>query len=84
MRDELEREQGLFESFQKAETTHRHTVQEAKKKVSQLENQVDLVKATEQVQKAQAATHSSVVGASSKTSTALDSLERIKSRQAEK
>ncbi|NDK99896.1 PspA/IM30 family protein [Photorhabdus bodei] len=84
LRDELEREQGLFESFQKAETTHRHTVQEAKKKVSQLENQVDLVKATEQVQKAQAATHSSVVGASSKTSTALDSLERIKSRQAEK
>ncbi|KMW73185.1 phage shock protein A (IM30), suppresses sigma54-dependent transcription [Photorhabdus luminescens subsp. luminescens] len=84
LRDELEREQALFESFQKAETTHRHNVQEAKKKVSQLENQVDLVKATEQVQKAQAATQSSVVGASSKTSTALDSLERIKSRQAEK
>ncbi|MCW7762226.1 phage shock protein A [Photorhabdus luminescens] len=84
LRDELEREQALFESFQKAETTHRHNVQEAKKKVSQLENQVDLVKATEQVQRAQAATQSSVVGASSKTSTALDSLERIKSRQAEK
>ncbi|WP_242689409.1 hypothetical protein [Photorhabdus cinerea] len=39
---------------------------------------MDLVKTTEQVQKAQAATHNSVVGASSKTSTALDSLERIK------
>ncbi|KAA1190144.1 PspA/IM30 family protein [Photorhabdus heterorhabditis] len=84
LRGELETEQSQLEAFKKVEVTHRRTVQEAKEKVSQLENQVDLVKATEQVQKAQAATHNSVVGASSKTSTALDSLERIKARQAEK
>ncbi|WP_036768011.1 PspA/IM30 family protein [Photorhabdus australis] len=84
LRGELETEQSQLESFKKSEATLRRTVQEAKEKVSQLENQVDLVKATEQVQKAQAATHNSVIGASSKTSTALDSLERIKARQAEK
>ncbi|MGV8004869.1 PspA/IM30 family protein [Photorhabdus temperata subsp. temperata] len=84
LRGELETGQSQLDAFKTAEATHRRTVQEAKEKVSQLENQVDLVKATEQVQKAQAATHNSVVGASSKTSTALDSLERIKARQAEK
>lgn len=80
---EQEIEKGQFEEFQKAEKTHRATIASAKANINQLDKQIDLVKATEQVQKAQAATHSASVGASSKTSTALDSLARIKANQDE-
>ncbi|CAH7370625.1 Phage shock protein A [Vibrio crassostreae] len=80
---EQEIEKGQFVEFQKAEKTHRATIASAKANINQLGKQIDLVKATEQVQKAQAATHSASVGASSKTSTALDSLARIKANQDE-
>ena len=76
-------EKSQLEAFQKAESTHRANIAAAKTKVDQIDKQIDLVKATEQVQKAQAATHSSVIGASSKTSTALDSLTRIQAKQEE-
>ncbi|MCZ4311415.1 PspA/IM30 family protein [Vibrio pomeroyi] len=80
---EQDTEKSQLEAFQKAEKTHRANIATAKTKVDQIDKQIDLVKATEQVQKAQAATHSSVIGASSKTSTALDSLARIQANQEE-
>ena len=73
----------VLEAFQAAEKKNRDIVTEARNTIKQLKTQSDLVKATESVQKAQAATQTSVVGASSKASTAVDSLERIKKRQAE-
>lgn len=76
-------EKEVFTAFSNAEKKNRDIVSQARETVKKLKQQADLVKATESVQKAQAATHTSVVGASSKTSTALDSLERIKKRQDE-
>ena len=49
-----------------------------------LEQQVDQVKATQAVQKAQVAASTHFDGGNSKVKTALDSLERIKLKQAEK
>ncbi|EPR7484099.1 TPA: PspA/IM30 family protein [Vibrio parahaemolyticus] len=83
LRNEMNTEQATLEKFTQAENTQRKIVADSKAKIKQLESQVDIVKANDQVQKAQAATHSSVVGASSKTSTALDSLARIQAKQDE-
>ncbi len=46
-----------------------------------MEQQIDQVKATESVQKAQVAVSTRHMGANSKVKTALDSLERIKAKQ---
>ena len=46
-----------------------------------MEQQIDQVKATESVQRAQVAVSASHMGANSKVKTALDSLERIKAKQ---
>ncbi len=62
----------------------RRNVQEAKDRLAHLESQVDIVKANEAVQQAQAATLSSVSGAGSKVSTAMDSLSRIQEQQKKK
>ncbi|MDF4421653.1 PspA/IM30 family protein [Vibrio parahaemolyticus] len=83
LRNELNSEQATLDKFTQAENTQRKIVADSKAKIKQLESQVDIVKANEQVQKAQAATHTSVVGASSKTSIALDSLARIQASQEE-
>ncbi|MBF8999760.1 PspA/IM30 family protein [Vibrio nitrifigilis] len=77
-------EQSQLDVFLQAENKLRTNVSSSKSKLKQLEQQLDLVKATGQVQKAQAATNASVYGASSKTSTALDSLNRIKELQSQK
>ncbi|WP_342607377.1 PspA/IM30 family protein [Vibrio tritonius] len=77
-------EQTQLDVFLQSENKLRTNVSSSKSKLKQLEQQLDLVKATGQVQKAQAATNASVYGASSKTSTALDSLKRIKELQAQK
>ena len=57
--------------------------QEAEGQVKALRTQVDTVKATASVQKAQMAIASRTAGANSGMSNALESLERIKQRQAE-
>jgi phage shock protein A len=49
-----------------------------------MEQQIDQIKATESVQKAQVAVSSRHMGANSKVKTALDSLDRIKQKQQEK
>lgn len=77
-------EQEVLVSFQKAETTLKSNIAKAKNNVRRMEQQIDQIKATESVQKAQVAVSSRHMGANSKVKTALDSLERIKAKQAEK
>lgn len=63
--------------------TLKATIHKAEAQVKALRTQVDTVKATASVQKAQMAIASRTAGATSGMSNALESLERIKTRQAE-
>ena len=67
--------------YANSENKMRQSVQSSKDRVAQLESQVDIVKANESVQRAQAATLNSVQGGNSKVTTAVDSLARIQARQ---
>lgn len=61
----------------------RHSVQQAQTNIKRLKQQVDTLKATETVQKAQVAVATRQGGSQAKLHTALESLERIKQKQAE-
>ncbi len=80
----LAQENDMLASFQNAERTLKSNIAKAKTNVRRMEQQIDQIKATESVQKAQVAVSSRHIGANSKVKTALDSLERIKAKQAEK
>jgi phage shock protein A len=77
-------EQGILDSYLKNENTLKSNISTAKNNLRMLEQQVDQVKATQAVQKAQIAASTHFSGGNSKVKTALDSLERIKQKQAEK
>lgn len=59
-------------------------ITETERKLTRVKQQIDTVKATEAVQRAQGAVAARHSGANGKVSTALDSLERIQARQAER
>ncbi|MGF1681794.1 PspA/IM30 family protein [Photobacterium minamisatsumaniensis] len=84
IRNEQQAEQTYLDQFITSEQRMRTNISQAKDKLRQLEQQVDVVKANEAVQKAQSAVSATNVGASAKMHTAVESLERIKQRQAEK
>lgn len=77
-------EESILASYIKNEGTLKSNLATAKNNLRMLEQQVDQVKATEAVQKAQVAASTHFDGGNSKVKTALDSLERIKQKQAEK
>lgn len=77
-------EQNILNSYVKNESTLKSNLATAKNNLRMLEQQVDQVKATQAVQKAQVAASTHFSGGNSKVKTALDSLERIKQKQAEK
>ncbi|WP_136809905.1 PspA/IM30 family protein [Desulfosediminicola flagellatus] len=77
----LETEQSLLDGFLSSETALKANISKAKTNVRRMEQQIDQVKATESVQKAQVAVSTRHMGANSKVKTALDSLERIKAKQ---
>ncbi|MBU2919316.1 MAG: phage shock protein A [Psychrosphaera sp.] len=77
----LETEQSILAGFSTSETTLKSNIAKAKTNVRRMEQQIDQVKATESVQKAQVAVSSRHMGANTKVKTALDSLERIKQKQ---
>lgn len=77
----LETEQSILNGFLASETTLKENISKAKNNVRRMEQQIDQVKATESVQKAQVAVSSRHMGANTKVKTALDSLERIKAKQ---
>lgn len=77
----LETEQSILSGFSTSEKTLKDNIAKAKTNVRRMEQQIDQVKATESVQKAQVAVSSRHMGANTKVKTALDSLERIKQKQ---
>ena len=77
----LETEQSLLNGYLSSETALKANIAKAKTSVRRMEQQIDQVKATESVQKAQVAVSTRHLGANSKVKTALDSLERIKAKQ---
>lgn len=77
----LEAEKGFLSSFESSEKMLKANIAKAKSNVRRMEQQIDQVKATESVQKAQVAVSSRHMGANSKVKTALDSLDRIKDKQ---
>jgi len=77
-------EQSILDSFIKSEQALKANIAKAKANVRKMEQQVDQIKATESVQKAQVAVSSRHMGANSKVKTALDSLERIKEKQTQR
>ncbi len=77
----LETEQSILNGFTASEQTLKANIAKAKTNVRRMEQQIDQVKATESVQKAQVAVSSRHMGANTKVKTALDSLERIKQKQ---
>jgi phage shock protein A len=77
----LETELSILNGFLSSEKTLKANIAKAKTNVRRMEQQIDQVKATESVQKAQVAVSTRHLGANSKVKTALDSLERIKAKQ---
>lgn len=78
---QLDTEQQYVDQFKQSEKSLRQNISSAKTNLRRMEQQVDMVKATESVQKAQTAVSSRHVGANSKMKTAAESLNRIQDRQ---
>lgn len=79
--EQLQAEQTYLDQFKKSEVQLANNISQAKANLRRLEQQVDMVKATESVQKAQVAVSSRHMGANSKMKTATESLDRIQKRQ---
>ncbi|WP_218395992.1 PspA/IM30 family protein [Alteromonas lipotrueae] len=81
LKEEQAQEQAYLDQFQQSEKQLAQNIQQAKANLRRLEQQVDMVKATESVQKAQVAVSSRHMGANSKMKTATESLSRIQDKQ---
>jgi phage shock protein A len=81
LRTQLETEQTYLDQFTKSEKQLAGNITQAKNNLRRLEQQVDMIKATESVQRAQVAVSSSHLGANSKMKTATESLSRIQEKQ---
>lgn len=81
LKEERDQEQSYLDQFQQSEKQLASNIQQAKANLRRLEQQVDMVKATESVQKAQVAVSSRHMGANSKMKTATESLSRIQEKQ---
>lgn len=81
VRGQADAEQEYLTQFQNSEKSLRQNISQAKANLRRMEQQVDMVKATESVQKAQVAVSSRHMGANSKMKTAAESLTRIQDRQ---
>jgi phage shock protein A len=81
LRTQMETEQQYVDQFTQSEKTLRQNISQAKSNLRRMEQQVDVVKATESVQKAQTAVSSRHLGANAKMKTAAESLSRIQDRQ---
>ncbi|MBC9131875.1 PspA/IM30 family protein [Frischella sp. Ac48] len=74
-------QQKQAKAFAESVTNLRQTISQTEINIRNLKQQVDIVKATESVQKAQSAVSQRYGGSTAKLQTALDSLDRIKQRQ---
>lgn len=82
MEVKLKEEQLSAQSYKTSADDLRSAIKQAEQNIKRLKQQVDTVKATENVQRAQAAVAAKYSGSDSKLRTAMDSLERIKEKQA--
>ncbi|MEE9271007.1 MAG: PspA/IM30 family protein [Candidatus Krumholzibacteria bacterium] len=80
---DLATHQGLHDEFSRGEQGLRPSLKKAEVNLKRLKQQLDVVKATASVQKAQAAVSGRFSGTASRMNNALGSLERIKKRQQE-
>ena len=81
LKAERDQEQQCLDWFNARDKQLAKNIQQAKANLRRLEQQVDMVKATESVQKAQVAVSSRHMGANSKMKTATESLSRIQEKQ---
>lgn len=79
-----DQEEAQFAAFTGSVDQLRAAIQAAQTNIRRLKQQADTVKATESVQRAQATVAGRYTGSQSRVQTALDSLERIKQKQAER
>ena len=82
LENQLAEEARTGEGFAESATSLRAAIRQAERNIRYLKQQVDTVKAAESVQRAQAAVAERFSGSDSKLRTAMDSLERIKEKQA--
>ena len=82
LENRLVNEQASHDSYASSATELKAAIEKAEQDLSQLKHEVDRVKATESVQKAQAAVAAKHSGTNAKLITATESLERIKEKQA--
>lgn len=79
---ELDRERGSLQALTQKETELRNTVMQIRQKTQAMKREIDTVKVTESVQKAQAAIASHGSGAVNTLTNAASSLQRLKEKQA--
>jgi len=84
LEQEKSTEASILAGFTKSEETLKRNIQSAKSNLRRLEQQIDQVKATESVQKAQVAASTTYQGGNNKMKTAMDSLDRIQQKQQER
>ncbi|NHH99427.1 PspA/IM30 family protein [Oceanimonas sp. MB9] len=84
LKNEQDAETAYLEQFTASEHTLKDNIGTAKNRLRQLEQQLDVVRATDSVQKAQAAVSSRHTGANSRMKTAVESLDRIKQKQTQR
>ncbi|GAA3717842.1 PspA/IM30 family protein [Oceanisphaera sediminis] len=84
LKGEQDGEQSYVEQFSSSEQSLKNNISTAKSRLRQLEQQLDVVQATESVQKAQSAVSSRHSGANTKMKTAVESLDRIKQKQTQR
>ncbi|MCG8533929.1 MAG: PspA/IM30 family protein [Pseudomonadales bacterium] len=82
LENQLSQETEASEGYAKSANDLRSAIVHTERNLKRLKQQVDTVKATENVQRAQAAVAERYSGSNSKMRTAMDSLERIKEKQA--
>lgn len=82
LENQLLSETDTKKGFAENVTKLRITIQQTERNIQRMKQQVDTVKATENVQRAQAAVAERHSGSHSKLRTAMDSLDRIKEKQA--
>ncbi|XKM13511.1 PspA/IM30 family protein [Orbaceae bacterium ac157xtp] len=81
LENELQNQEKQANYFTDSVKTLKQTVTQTEVNIRNLKQQVDIIKATETVQKAQATVAQRYGGSTAKLQTALDSLDRIKKRQ---
>jgi phage shock protein A len=80
---DIKTERQMMSTFDESIRTLQSAIRQTETNLGRLKQQVDTVKVTESVQRAQASIAARHSGSNSKMRTALDSLERVKERQAE-